>query len=276
LAALERVLLGHGDEHDAMTSKTSLLDYIRGHRFGDPRIEVLLTRLRLDTSWTFDRRLEARLGDTVQRALPPDLLGSAWADFASLAALRGDAGAARTRFVRAVDLSWEPAPRARALLGRGWAHLAQGQARLAVADFREASGLPAPRRLLAASLWSLALALERSGQMVEARTALQRAGELDALRASASGRDVFDGVARLPAYEVHAVEALQAAFRLHRAEIAGNEESALLAHRQRCESLRRYLIHAEPDRSPWATHTRARWLACQEEEKAAPRGGQER
>lgn len=262
LVALERVLLGLGDDHDALVSQTALLDYLRGRRFADGRIELLLARLRLDTSWAFDRRLEARLGSTLERRLPPDLLGSGWLDWGSLAALRGDAPAARFRFGQALRLLWEDGPRARALLGRGWAWLALGDARKAVDDFRLASGVADDRRLLVAALWSLALAYERSGQEGDAAHMVRRAGELERVRARASGRDPFDGVARQPTYEVHAIAALQWAFRAELADDARDFEGGLEAEQERCASLWRYLEQAEPEGSPWASLTRTVWSRC--------------
>lgn len=265
LGAVERLLLGKGDDHDAMSAHAALLDYLRGRRFQDGRIEVLLARLRLDTSWSHDRRLEGRLATTLQRPLPPDLLGMAWADWGSLAALRGDVAAARSRFEAAVERLWEQEPRAQALLGRGWARLAQGDARGASDDFLEAAGTANNLRIVAAALWSGALAQERAGREVDARRSLRRAGELERARASASGRDPFDGVARAPAYERHAVEALQHAFAAERARRGGDFEAARLAQEARCDALRRYLVHAEPDRSPWASRGQSLWLRCQED-----------
>lgn len=263
LKALERVLLGFGDDHDALASRAALLDYLRGRRFDDGRIELLLARLRLDTSWAFDRRLEARLGATLERPwLPPDLRGQGWLDWGSLAALRNDAEAARFRFGRAVQLLWEDGPRARALLGRGWAWLALGDARKAADDFRLASSVADDRRLLVAALWSLALACERGGQEKEAARALRRAGELEQVRARASGRDPFDGIARQPDYEVHAIAALQWTFRADRADDAGQFEAGLGAEQQRCAALWQYLKQAEPQKSPWAGLTRDTWTRC--------------
>lgn len=263
LKALERVLLGLGDDHDALASRAALLDYLRGRRFHDGRIELLLARLRLDTSWAFDRRLEARLGSTLERPfLPPDLRGQGWLDWGSLAALRNDAEAGRARFEQAVQLLWEDGPRARALLGRGWAWLALGDARKAADDFRLATSVADDRRLLVAALWSLALACERGGQEKEAARALRRAGDLEQVRARASGRDPFDGIARQPDYEAHAVAALQWTFRAYRADDAGQFEAGLEAERQRCAALGRYLEQAEPQKSPWAGLTRDAWTRC--------------
>lgn len=263
LLALERVLLGFGDDHDALASRAALLDYLRGRRFDDGRIELLLVRLRLDTSWAFDRRLEARLETSLERpGLPPDLRGQGWLDWGNLAALRNDARAARFRFDQALQLLWEDGPRARALLGRGWAWLALGDARKAAEDFRLATNVADERRLVVAALWSLALACERGGLELEAARALRRAGELEQVRARASGRDVFDGVARQPDYEVHAVAALQWAYRADRADDAGHFEAGLEAERQRCEAHERYLQQAEPRGSPWASLTRDAWTRC--------------
>ena len=265
LRAVERLLLGRGDDHDAIAAHAALLDYLRGRRFEDSRIEVLLTRLRLDTSWSHDRRLEARLEATLRQPLPPDLLGLGWADWGNLAALRGDAAAARARFDAAVELLWDRGPRASALLGRGWARLAQGDARGASDDFLEAAATADTLRLVVAALWSGALAHERAGRDGEATRLRRRAGELERARASASGRDPFDGVARVPAYEEHAVTAVQHTYAVERARRSGENEAAAFAHRARCDALRRYLVHAEPDRSPWAHRSHALWLRCREE-----------
>src|SRR5690606_22183529 len=142
-------------------------------------------------------------------------------------------------------------PRASALVGRGWARLAQGDAPGASDDFLEAAATADNLRLVVAALWSGALAHERAGRDDEAMRLRRRAGELERVRASASGRDPFDGVARVPAYEEHAVAAVQHAYALEVALRSEDFEAAALARRARCDALRLYVVHAEPDRSPW-------------------------
>lgn len=265
LRAVERLLLGLGDDHDALAAHAALLDYLRGRAFEDPRIEVLLARLRLDTSWSHDRRLEARLEASLGRSLPPDLLGLGWADWGNLAALRGDVAAARVRFDAAVERLWEHGPRASALVGRGWARLAQGDAPGASDDFLEAAATADNLRLVVAALWSGALAHERAGRDDEAMRLRRRAGELERVRASASGRDPFDGVAQVPAYEEHAVAAVQHAYALEVALRSEDFEAAALARRARCDALRLYVVHAEPDRSPWVHRAHDLWARCRDE-----------
>lgn len=263
LRAVERVLLGRGDEHDAVAARAAWLDYLRGREFADARVEVLLARLQLETRWAHDRRLERRLAKTLDRSLPPDLVGQAWADLGSLAALRGDAAAAEERFERALDLLWEEGPRARALLGRGWARLARGDARRASADFVAASRLTESLRLVAASLWSAALAFERAGQAVEAERWLRRAGELERVRAKASGRDPFDGVALQPAYEHLALEALRQLFAQGQAELVEDADAAAARHQARCEALASYATSARAASGPTATQAELAWQqAC--------------
>lgn len=246
LGAVERVLLGRANEHDALAARAAWLDYLRGRRFEDARIELLLARLQLETSFRADRRLEERLAESLERPAPPDLLGQAFIDFGNLAALRGDAVAAEARFERALGLLWEETPRARALLGRGWAALARGDARRASGDFEAASRLGENLRLVVAALWSGALALERSGRPLDAERWVERAGELERVRAKASGRDAFDGVARVPAYERYAIESLRERFALERAQRSQDLDEMDRAQKARCDALRAYLEQAAP------------------------------
>ncbi len=262
LGAVERVLMGLGSEHDVLTAEAALVDYTRGKVFEDVRIEILLVRLRLEARWTYDARLEKRLARTLQRPGPAEALGRGWLDWAALGALRGDAAAAEARFESALALVWQPGPRAEGLLGRGYAHMALGRARAAASDFELASRTADTTRLVSAALWSLALAEARSGRPTVAERAGRSAFELEQRRARASGRDVFAGVARVPAYEVEAHAALHAEIEGLLATEAGDEDAAENARFRACESSRRYLLRAEPDGAPWVAFARRTWLAC--------------
>src|SRR6478735_2074721 len=70
LAALERVLTGRADDHDAMTAQSAYVDYARGASFDDVRIELALVRMRLAARWVYDALLEKRMQATLGRAIP--------------------------------------------------------------------------------------------------------------------------------------------------------------------------------------------------------------
>ncbi len=262
LGAVERVLLGVADDHDVLAAQSALVEYTRGKRYEDVRVEVLLVRLRLEARWTYDARLEKRLGTTLERSGPPAAMGRAWLDWGALGALRGDARAAAARFERGLALVWERGARAEGLLGRGYARMALGHAREAASDFDAAVRLADTGRITAAALWSLALAESRSGRGEEALRAGRFALEVERRRASASGRDAFDGVARVPSYDVHALAALRARVEGQIARESADEDDEASARKNACEAERKYLLHAEPDGAPWVSQAQRAWREC--------------
>ncbi len=259
LRAIERVLLGRGDDYDTLTARVALLDFIRGEQFTDVRVEYVLTRLKLESTFSYGSRLEARFAKTLERPAPAPLRAMGYQDYGALAALRNDAASAFRRFDVAVSLTWEPDGRDRALLGRGFAAMALGRARDAVVDFTEAAQTTPSRRLAVAAHWALSAAYDRIGEQRLSVRSAERAQAIGRARAAASRRPIFDGVAVVPAYEEAYLRGLRFEAEADEAEDAEAEE---LAQKRTCEAFRRYLVHAEPDGSPWVAVARQHLAGC--------------
>lgn len=262
LSAVERVLTGRADDHDVHAAHAAYVEFARGESFEDVRIEVSLVRMRLAARWVYDARLEKRMRETLKRPVPPAVRGRAWIDYGALAALRGDAGATGSRMNEALVWAWQGGERAEALLGRGYASMAQGRAREAAVDFAQAASVSDSLRISAAAMASLSLAEARSGRADDARRSARAALSLDRRRASTLEQDLFDEVARLPSYEAFAVEALLHEARAEVQREALEDEAERRARAAACESLRQYLLRAEPDGAPWAPQAKRKWLAC--------------
>jgi tetratricopeptide (TPR) repeat protein len=261
LLAVERVLLGRGNDYDVHIAQSAAVEYLSGQRFEDVRIEVLLVRLRLEAKWAYDAHLEKRALTTLSRPLPASLKGRAWADAGALSALRGDGKTTGIRMNEALSWAWENAPRTEALLGRGYASMADGHAGDAARDFARAATLAPSLRWSAASMASFALAEARIGRRDEALRAARTALSLDARRTSTL-EGMFDGVSRVPAYDRYAVDALLWEARASVATEALDDEAAERAASEACESHRQYLLRAEPERAPWVGLEKRAWLAC--------------
>src|SRR5688572_26016475 len=129
LTSVESFLLGHASAWDEMNVHKATIDYLRGERYQDHRLELLLAQLRVEATLRGEQGVRERLLETL--ALHPDspLAPRSFLEVARIAALQGDLVGARVYFSKALERLWEPELRAAAYYGRAKALMESGRPR---------------------------------------------------------------------------------------------------------------------------------------------------
>lgn len=234
-AAIERVLLGLGDERDLLRVRVALITLSRGE-IHDPRAIVLLVRLRREMGLMPASASEALLKEALLGDL--SLTERGWAHFerAHLSLRTRDLKVARSYLDTALSFAWRSPHRAEVFVLRGFVHLRQGQDELALADFSEVARLYAPRRVSVEAHIGSAMAYVLRGDVDRAEAAARTAFLIEAGRASVSRLDPFWDLGLSPAEQRSARTLLLFG---KAADLAPkNREAARLARQNACLLLR--------------------------------------
>lgn len=241
-----------------------LLRKIDAARSPDPAI-----RLRLAEVTKALRRGDeaAPIYESVARdeAAPAPLRAVAWTELAILHAMAGRHRDEIDAYGHALALEPVGWSRARLLANRAESFMALGDVERAVAGYREslASLLPLEMPLGVTTLWGLAVALDRSGDLAEGLRAIALAREYDPVDRQIHG----DGWFYVPAYDEAWYAALGHWSRARHTELASVRAEAFA---RAIESWNEYLLRA-PATDRWLPLARARLAQCEKEHRALRR-----
>lgn len=263
LTSVESFLLGHASAWDEMNVHKATIDYLRGERYLDPRLELLLAQLRVEATLRGEQGVRDRLLETLARYPHSPLAPRSYLELARVAALQGDLASAHTYFSEALERLWEPELRAAAYYGRAKVVMEAGRPREALNDYREALGIARSPKYRALAHWGLGVALERSGNLNAAFRELMTAIGIPVQSTAFAARTVLDlpDVTFAPDYDRYYYKGLAAM-----AEADGEDvpPQAILDYQTAVQYFERYLSEAEPAQHPYTANARRLAQACGE------------
>jgi len=235
-AAIERVLLGYGDERDLLRVRVALITLSRGE-VSDPRSIVWLVRLRREMGLMPAVVSERLLREALRSRLSATERGWAYLELSHLALRERNLDVALARLNDALAHCWQSAHRAEALVLRGFVRLRQSDEDTAILDFAAARALSAPRRVAVEAHLGLALSHAARGDGLRLAQEARSAYLVEASRATVSRLDPFWDLALGPLEQ----QAARAVLLWGKAEaLSGtNAEAAELSRRNACLLVRR-------------------------------------
>lgn len=255
LTSVERFLLGHASAWDEMNVHKVTIDYLRGERYLDPRLELLVADLRLEATQRGEQAVRDRLLEALELSPDAPLAPQGFLELARIAALQGDLVSARRFFSRALERLWEPELRAAAYFGRAQAMMESGFPRRSLKDYRRALDVAQAPKYRALSHWGLGVALERSGNLNAGLRELRIALAIPVNSTAFVARTVLDlpDVSFAPPFERDYYKALAAM-----AEADGSDvpPQAILDYQSSLQYFERYLSEAEPAQHMYAPNAR--------------------
>ncbi len=263
LQSVESFLLGHASAWDEMNVHKATIDYLRGERYLDPRLELLLAQLRVESTLRGEQGVRDRLLETLARHPDSPLAPRSYLELARVAALQGDLVSSRAYFSEALDRLWEPELRAAAYYGRAKVVMESGRPRDALDDDREALRSARSPKYRALAHWGLGVALERSGNLNAAFREITTAIGIPVQSTAFAARTVLDlpDVTFAPDYDRYYYKGLAAM-----AEAASQDVplQAILDYQSALQYFERYLSEAEPAQHAYAPNARRLAQTCNE------------
>lgn len=263
LTSVESFLLGHASAWDEMNVHKATIDYLRGERYLDPRLELLLAQLRVEATLRGEQGVRDRLTDTLARHPDSPLAPRSYLELARVAALQGDLTAARGYFSLALERLWEPELRAAAYYGRAKVVMESGRPREALNDYKESLRIARSPKYRALAHWGLGVALERSGNLNAAFRELGLALAIPVQSTAFAARTVLDlpDVTFFPDYDRYYYKGLAAM-----SEAVGEDvpPQAILEYQSALQYFERYLSEAEPAQHAYAPNARRLARTCDE------------
>lgn len=251
---------------DYLRQAAALLELAGASKTRDPRL-----KLRLATAYHQLGEVDkaTRLLDTIVRASPAPpapVLAEAWSELAVCLARLGRHTEEITAYGRALSLEPHPHARATLLANRAEAYMVLGDISSAVDGYRAALALLAsPTEMLRfgpTTLWGLAVALDRSGDLDSGLEAIRLARTYDRRDDRINNNDTWFYV---PPYDRYWYEAL-GHWAVARKTDSGAVRASAYAHA--VASWEEYITKAAPD-DKWIAIARARHRLCQKEREAA-------
>jgi tetratricopeptide (TPR) repeat protein len=261
LTSVESFLLGHATAWDEMNVHKGTIDYLRGDRYLDPRLEFLLGALRVEATLRGEQGVRERLLETLERYPDSSLAPRGLLEVARIAALQADLENARAFFGRALENLWEPELRASAYYGRAKATMEGGRPRDALDDYRSAIRVARSSKSRALAHWGLGVALERSGYLNAAFVELRIAISIPVRSTAFVARTVLDlpDVFFVPDYDRHYYKGLAA---MAEAEQADAPAQGILDFQTALAYFERYLREAQHTQHPYVTNARRLGKLC--------------
>lgn len=244
LRSVEAFLLGHATAWDEMNVHKGTIDYLRGDRYLDPRLEFLLGGLRVEATLRGEQGVRERLLETLERFPDSALAPRGLLEVARIAALQGDLDDARLYFGLSLEKLWEPELRASAYYGRAKVTMESGRPREALNDYRAAIRVARSAKSRALAHWGLGVALERSGYLNAALVELRIATSIPVRSTAFVARTVLDlpDVFFVPEYDKDYYKGLAA---MAEAEHADVPAQGILDFQSALAYFERYLKEAQ-------------------------------
>lgn len=261
LTSVELFLLGHASAWDEMNVHKATIDYLRGERYFDPRLELLVAQLRLEATQRGEQTVRERLLETLERYPDSPLAPQGFLELARIAAMQGDLAGARGFFTRALERLWEPELRAAAYYGRAQAMMESGLPRRSLNDYRRTLELAHAPKYRALGHWGLGVALERSGNLNAGLRELRIALGIPVRSTAFVARTVLDlpDVTFVPPFERDYYKALAALAEADGSDVA---PQAILDYQSSIQYFERYLSEAEPAGHVYAPNARRLVALC--------------
>jgi tetratricopeptide (TPR) repeat protein len=263
LTSVESFLLGHASAWDEMNVHKATIDYLRGERYRDHRLEILLAQLRVEATLRGEQGVRDRLLETLELHPDSPLAPRSFLELARIAALQGDLSGARLYFSKALERLWEPELRAAAYYGRAKALMEGGRPREALRDYQEALQLAASPKYRALAHWGLGVALERSGNLNAAFRELNIATSIAVHSTAFAARTVLDlpDVTFAPDFDRYYYKGLAA---MAEADADDVLPQAMSEYQTAAQYFERYLSEAESAQHLYAPNARRLHKACVE------------
>ena len=261
LMSVESFLLGHASAWDEMNVHKGTIDYLRGQRYLDPRLEFLVGGLRVEATLRGEQGVKERLLETLERYPDSSLTPGGLLEVARIAALQGDLASARAYFGRALENLWEPELRASAYYGRAKVTMESGRPRDALEDYRSAIRTAHSAKSRALAHWGLGVALERSGYLNAAFVELRLATSIPVRSTAFVARTVLDlpDVFFIPEFDKHYYKGLAA---MAEAEQADVPAQGILDFQSALSYFERYLREAQDTQHLYVTNARRLSKLC--------------
>ena len=261
LTSVESFLLGHASAWDEMNVHKATIDYLRGERYLDPRLELLLAQLRVEATLRGEQGVRDRLTDTLARTPNSPLAPRGFLELARVASLQGDLAGARAYYSQALERLWEPELRSAAYYGRAKVVMESGHPREALSDYREALRIARSPKYRALAHWGLGVALERSGNLNAAFRELMTAIAIPVQSTAFAAGTVLDlpDVSFVPDYDRYYYKGLAA---MAEADSDDVPPQAILDYQGAVQYFERYLSEAEPAQHLYAPNARRLTQAC--------------
>src|SRR5690606_3576081 len=228
----------------------------------DPRLELLVAELRVETTLRGEQGVRERLLDTLERHPGLPLAWHGYLELGRVAALQGDLAAARRYYGRALQGLWEPELRTEAFYGRAKAAMESGSVHEALADYEHAVSSARSPKSRALAHWGRGVALERAGNLNAAFGELRIATSIPIQSTAFIARTVLDlpDVFFVPAFDKHYCMALAAMAEADAADVAAE---AILDFQSAIAYFGRYLREAEPAQHYFVNNARRLSKLCE-------------
>ncbi len=255
LVSVESFLLGHATAWDEMNVQKGTIDYLRGERYADPRLELLLAHLRVESTLSGEQGVRERLESALRRFPGSPLAAHGFLELARIAALQGDLERSCAYSTRALERLWEPDLRAYAYYGRAKATMEQGHPRQALVDYRRSIDLARSPKYRSLAHWGLGVALERTGNLNAAFRELRVATSIQVRSTAFAAQTVLDlpDVFFVPEYDKFYYQALAA---MAQADASDVGPQAILDYQGAIKYFERYLSEAEPAGHAYASNAK--------------------
>ncbi|MEZ4224917.1 MAG: tetratricopeptide repeat protein [Polyangiaceae bacterium] len=264
LVAVERMMLrAEGSAFDPsmqqrfMRAGLAMLE-LSGAGMSDPRLQIVLGELLVDSAVQRDREGRDLLLQAVKAAPDSPLAGRAWFNIAIASARLREPDQEHEAYTHALDSVWEPDFRANILMNRGESAMVMGELSAALGDYRQAVKLATRPELVALAHYGLGITLERRGNLPAALNAMQIARSIR-LPLYGSALDL-PSVFFVPEYDIHYYKALSA--------MAAERNDTSPAKKRRFLDRAvlewdAYLGRARPEATPWVKRAELHRARCE-------------
>lgn len=190
LAAIERVLLGRGEERDLLRVRVALITLAKGE-IHNPRAVVLLMRLRRELMLSPGRLSRRQLEEAVKQPLVQTMRAWTYLELSHLVYNEGGDQEALAYLDRAITSAWRLDVRTEVMMFRAWIYLRLGKIAEAQTLFLTLQRTASSGRARLQAEVGQALCAAIAGEQLEFERHSRLAAEIQNTRATVSGRSPF-------------------------------------------------------------------------------------